>query len=171
MERIQLKDPGAELVMTVASVRPEVVERNNYYLFANGSKEMLVPQSSVEAQIERLGVSSVSDLVGKTIKFGRSTKMSRAGKPYWNLDLAEGGNGAVPPQAAPPASAGSPSASAGAAGAAPSAPKSYTDLYLKAMDFGINVAGPKYKAAGLNLSVSELVGVVATVFEAKVRES
>lgn len=89
-ERIQLRDPGAEIVLCVTSVKPETVEKNDYYLFSSPTTELLVPQSSVMGQITRLGVTQVSELVGKTIKLSRSTKMSRAGKPYWNVDLASG---------------------------------------------------------------------------------
>lgn len=152
MERIQLKDAGAELVMTVASVKPEVVERNNYYLFGNGAKEMLVPQSSVESQIERLGVKSATDLVGKTVKFGRSTKMSRANKPYWNLDLATddemkaaGLNGSGGTSATQASAGGSVGASAGAT----SPPRSHHgEIYAQSTDFIITRVIPKYKAAG-----------------------
>jgi hypothetical protein len=96
-ERIQLKDPGSELVMYVSGCKAEVVEKNDYFLFGDGKKELLVPQSSVHAQLERLGIASAQFLIGKHVRFGRSMKMSRANKPYWDIDWAKGnGSGAEP---------------------------------------------------------------------------
>lgn len=171
--RIQLKDPGSELVMKVSSVSPEVVEKNSYFLFGNGAKELLVPQSSVTGQIARLDATSVENLIGKVIKFSRSLKMSRASKPFWNLDLATPEEIAAMPQgAAAPASAAVPATgnAAGAAGAPATAKKSYTDIYVKATDFIIEKIVPKYKAAGLTLSGTDVKEMVACVFIPKSKE-
>lgn len=89
-ERIQLKEPGSELVMAVAKVTSETVENIDYFLFANGKAELLVPKTSVLSQMERLGVDSPANIAGKTIRFSRSTKLSKYGKAFWNLDLASG---------------------------------------------------------------------------------
>jgi hypothetical protein len=168
-ERVKLTEPGSELVMLVRSVRPETVERNEYFLFDDGAKEMLVPQSSVKAQLERLELDSVDGLKGKAIKFSRSTKMSRAGKPYWNVDLAspEEAKAAGAASAAVPAT-GTPAGAAGAQPAVP--PKSYTDLYIKATDFVIEKIIPKYKAAGLTLTGTDVKEMVACVFIPKSKE-
>lgn len=93
-ERIQLKEPGTHVEFFVAGVKPETIERNDYYLFINavamgGAKELLVPQSSVKAQMERLDITAVEQMIGRNVRFGRSTKMSRANKPYWDIDWAE----------------------------------------------------------------------------------
>jgi hypothetical protein len=84
-ERVKLQEPGSELVMTVSKVTPEVIDKNDYYLFTNGNKELLVPQSSVKAQIESNGMGSVEQMVGRSVRFARSMKMSRANKPYWDI--------------------------------------------------------------------------------------
>lgn len=89
-ERIQLKEPGIQFDMLVSSVKPETVERNEYYLFANGTQDMLVPQSSVKGRFERMGITSVEQMIGKWVRFGRSTKISRANKPYWDIDWVSG---------------------------------------------------------------------------------
>lgn len=168
-ERVKLTEPGSELIMVVRSVKPETVERNEYYLFDDGAKEMLVPQSSVKAQLERLELDSVDGLKGKAIKFSRSTKMSRAGKPYWNVDHAtpEEAKAANAASAAVPAT-GTP---AGAAGAQPAAPKSYTDLYKKATEFVLKDIVPLYKSAGLTVDGMLVRACTADVFDAKVKEA
>lgn len=167
-ERIQLKDPGSELVMVVKSVKPETVEKNEYFLFDSGQKELLVPQSSVNAQLTRMDVLSVNNLVGRGVKFSRSLKMSRASKPYWNVDLAtpEELKAVGSASAAVPAT-GNP---AGAAGA-PSSPKSYADIYMKATDFIIEKIVPKYRAAKLEPTANDVHAMVSTLFIPKSKES
>lgn len=168
-ERVKLTEPGSELVMLVRSVKPETVERNEYYLFDDGTKEMLVPQSSVKAQLERLELDSVDGLKGKAIKFSRSTKMSRAGKPYWNVDLAspEEAKAAKAVSAASPAT-GNP---AGAAGAAAPSQKSYTALYKQATGFVLKDIIPLYKNAGLTVDGMLVRACTADVFVAKLKEA
>lgn len=170
-ERVKLTEPGSELVMLVRSVKPETVERNEYYLFANGSKEMLVPVSAVKAQLERLEVGSVDGLIGMAVKFSRSIKMSRAQKPYWNVDLASPEEakaaGAVASAAVPaPASNG-----AAAAGATSAPVKSYSELYGKATDYILSTIVPKYDAKGLTPDAWAVRGMVADLFTAKLKES
>lgn len=87
-DRVQLKDPGSSLVITVAKVNAETVGTDDYWLFTGDGKEVLVPQSSVTRQLDRLKAAETPELTGKTIKFSRSTGLSKYGKPYWNLDLA-----------------------------------------------------------------------------------
>jgi hypothetical protein len=136
----------------------------------------LVPQSSVNSQITRLNLTAVGDMVGKGIKFSRSTKMSRASKPFWNIDLAtpeelkalsaQSTNGTSGASAAVPATG----TSAGAAGV--SAPtKSYTDIYGKATDFVLDKILPKYVAKGLAPTATDVHAMVATLFIPKSKES
>lgn len=108
-ERIQLKEPGSEFVMAVGSVHPRDIDNTEYFLFANGQKEILIPASSVERQLERLGVPAPEQLAGKTIKFSRSTKLNNFKKPYWNLDLASGAEQSAGGEMGKP-TAGTPSA-------------------------------------------------------------
>src|ERR1035437_5263298 len=87
-ERMQLKDPGSEYVMQVLNVTTETIENTEYAKFDSGEAELLVPMSSVERQLERLGVVEAGDIAGMVVKFARSTKLSKYGKPFWNLDVA-----------------------------------------------------------------------------------
>jgi hypothetical protein len=172
-ERVKLTEPGSVLVMRVRSVKPETVERNEYYLFANGTKEMLVPQSAVKAQLERMEVDSVDSLIGKDVKFSRSTKMSRAQKPYWNVDLAspeeiraamDGASAAGPPAA-------SNGAVAAGATSASGSHKSFQDIYASATKFVIEQIVPKYTTAKFEVTAGDVRGMVADLFTAKLKES
>lgn len=87
-DRIQLKEPGSSIVLSVSKIGTETVEGSDYLLFSDGHKELLVPKSSVVGQLERVGVDTYNGLVGKGVKFSRSTKLSKYGKPFWNLDPA-----------------------------------------------------------------------------------
>lgn len=88
MERIQLKEPGEELILHVLGVKPETVDRTDYWIFSGESKEVRVPASSVKGRLERMKVAIAPKLVGKTVRFARSTKTNQGGKPYWEMDLA-----------------------------------------------------------------------------------
>lgn len=166
-ERVKLTEPGSELVMLVRSVKAETVERNEYYLFDDGAKDMLVPQSSVKAQLGRLELDSVDGLIGKAVKFSRSKKMSRANKPYWDVDLASPEEAkAVTASAAVPAT-GNPASAAAAAGP----PKSYTLIYRQATEFVIKDIVPLYKNAGLTADAMLVRACTADVFSAKLKES
>lgn len=90
-ERIKLENPGDELTLTVASVSPEDIGGYSYWKISDGAKEFAIPQKSLDAQIDRAGVATAPEMVGRTIKFSRSIKLSQHKKPYWNLDLV--GNG------------------------------------------------------------------------------
>lgn len=163
-ERIQLKEPGSSREMFVAGVTPEVVERNEYYLFQNatamgGSWEMLVPQSSVKAQFERLGISSVEQMIGKSVRFGRSTKMSRANKPFWDIDWAAG-NGTIPP-ATPTVRA--PANTDGTHPPGEEKPR-LDRLYLRATRLVLDEVVPLYTKAGIGCSDTAVAAMAATLF-------
>lgn len=99
-ERVKLTDPGHEFTMAVAKVNTETIEGVEYKSFTDGTNEIIVPASTVKSQLIRLTVDTAEGLAGKTVKFGRSHKLSRYGKPYWDIDLA--------PNAQPSASNGKP---------------------------------------------------------------
>lgn len=162
-ERIQLKEPGSEFVMVVTRVAPETVEGIEYFLFTNGQKELMVPVSSVRSQLERLGADTPADIVGRTVKFSRSTKLSKYGKAFWNLDLA---SGAEAPSTSvgggsPPVSAGAPSAE--------EKPK-LAGIYLEATGFILDKIVPLYEEAEIGLSDTAVAAMVHTLFIAKSRE-
>jgi hypothetical protein len=167
-ERVKLEEPGSSLVLKVNRVTKENVQNSDYYLFSNGNKELLVPVSSVSRQLANMEITDVQVLVGRVIKLARSTKMSRYGKPFWDLSFAsdEEAKAAGSASAAVPAT-GNP---AGAAGAHPPAQKSYTDLYAKATDFIINQIVPKYRAAKLEPTATDVHAMVATLFIPKSKE-
>jgi hypothetical protein len=112
-ERVKLEQPGEEIILRIGKVTKENVQNTDYFLFTNGNKELLVPVSSVSRQLANMEITDVQTLVGKTIKLARSTKLSRYGKPFWDLSLATEAEA----KTASVASAGSPPANAGAAGA------------------------------------------------------
>jgi hypothetical protein len=167
-DRVQLKEPGSELVMAVLRAKPETVDRTDYWLFSGSHKEIMVPATSVKGRLARMNVGAAADLVGKTVKFARSTKTNLGGKPYWEMDIATeaeakaalNGNGASAGTAAP--------ASAGTAGA--SSPKSYADIYMKATDFIIEKIVPKYRAAKLEPTANDVHAMVSTLFIPKSKE-
>lgn len=141
-ERVVLQQPGTELILTVKSVTPEIIDKNEYFLFGNGSKELLVPQSSIKGRYDRLGVTSAEQLVGKTVRFARSTKISRAGKPYWDVDLSSGAEASGTPAAAAPTgvSTGSVSQPVGAESAKPK----MRDAYKSITEWVLKEVGPVY---------------------------
>lgn len=161
-ERIQLKEPGSELVMLVKQVTPQTVERNDYYLFTNGKVELLVPQSSVNNQLERLDITAVEGMTGKTVRFGRSMKMSRANKPFWDIGWA---SGAETPSAG--GDLGKPTA--GTTSAAPSAepakPK-MRDTYKDLTKWVIKEVAPLYNDTGSPDALSDetIAAITATLF-------
>lgn len=159
-ERIQLKDPGSEFVMTVAKVNSETVENSEYWLFTNGNKELLVPKTSVASQLERLDISSATGLLGVTVKFSRSSKLNKYGKPFWNLDLAteaERSGASAPsvgavPQSASPASADS------------SEKPRLDRIYIRATKLILDEAVPLYTKAGIGCTDTAVAAMVATLF-------
>lgn len=162
-ERIQLKDPGTELVMTVASVSPQTVERNDYYLFTNGKVELLVPQSSVKAQMERLDITDPAQMIGNMVRFGRSTKMSRANKPFWDIDWA-----GTDPRSGAETSAGgdqgkpTTGTSASASSAEPASSKpSMRAAYKSLTEWVIKEIVPLYDD---DIGASEIAAITATLF-------
>jgi hypothetical protein len=169
-ERMKLEEPGSELLLRVNRVTKENVQNSDYYLFSNGNKELLVPVSSVSRQLANLEIADVQTLIGKVIKLARSTKLSRYGKPFWDLALATEQEaktlGAAAPASAAVPATGNP---AGAAGA-PRAPKKYADIYVQATDFIIDKIVPKYKTAGLTLTGTDVKEMVACVFIPKSKE-
>lgn len=165
-ERVQLKEPGSELTMTVAKVSAEQVGTDDYYLFTGGGKELLVPQSSVGRQLDRLGVADVPETVGMTIKFSRSTGLNKFKKPYWNLDLASG-NGAIPPTTTPAVRA--PANTDGPPPSAEEKPK-LAGIYLEATEFVLDRIIPLYEKAEIGVSDTAAAAMVHTLFIAKSKE-
>lgn len=167
MERVKLSKPGEELVMAVLRAKMETVDRTDYWLFSGSQKEIMVPASSVKGRLDRMNVAAATALVGKIVRFARSTKTNQGGKPYWEMDLAtaeeiaKAGNGA---SAAAPAPA---SNGAVAAGATSGPVKSYSDLYGKATDYILNTIAPKYAVFDIELTAADLKDMVATLFNAK----
>lgn len=88
-ERVKLQEPGSELYLHVTKVSTETVDNVEYALFSDGKQELLVPSKSVASQLERLGVATAFEMQGMWIRFSRSTKLSKYGKPFWNLDVAD----------------------------------------------------------------------------------
>jgi hypothetical protein len=170
-ERVKLEEPGSSLVLKVNRVTKENVQNSDYYLFSNGNKELLVPVSSVSRQLANMEITDVQVLVGRVIKLARSTKMSRYGKPFWDLSFARRRSEA---KAAGSASAAVPATGnpAGAAGAHPPAQKSYTDLYVKATDFVIETRSCRsIKAAEASTpTATDVHAMVATLFIPKSKE-
>ena len=165
-ERVKLAKPGEELVMLVLRAQPETIDRTEYWIFTGVKQEIAVPASSVKGRLARMDVAAATDLVGKAVRFARSTKTNQGGKPYWEMDLATAdeakaaGNGASAAVPAP--------ASAGAAGAQSAPPKSYTDLYGKATDYILATILPKYAAAKLTVSASDVRAMVGDLFAGEV---
>ena len=95
-ERIKLSEPGTERVLTVRTVTVETIENTEYAKFDDGAVELLVPMSSVTRQLERLDAVALTDTKGMTIKFSRSEKLSKYGKPFWNLDVANASDAKAP---------------------------------------------------------------------------
>lgn len=157
-ERVKLQEPGSELVMTVSKVTPEVIDKNDYFLFANGSKEVLVPQSSTKGRFETLGITDVQQMVGKSVRFARSMKMSRANKPYWDIDWASGAeapsqnSNSVPNGAAGGRETGSVSGVPAESPAPPPEKVKLTQLYLDATDFVLGKIVPKFEEKEIGLS-------------------
>lgn len=169
-ERVKLEEPGAELILRVSKVTKETVQNSDYYLFTNGGKELLVPVSSVSRQLANMEISDVTTLVGKVIKLSRSQKLSRYGKPFWDLLLAtpeESAKAGVASAAVP----GAPSNGAVAAGATSGPHKSFQDIYASATKFVIDQIVPKYTAAKFEVTASDVRGMVADLFTAKLKES
>jgi hypothetical protein len=180
-ERVKLQEPGSELVMTVNRVTPETVDNVEYFLFTNGNKELLVPATSVKSQVERLGVSSAFGIAGSTVKFSRSTKLSKFGKPFWNLDLAEApktnGNppvsaSNVPNKDLPPLLQNQEAEDAAELQAkigTVEKPK-LTQLYLDATTFVLDRIVPKFEEKEIGLSDTAVVAAIATLFIAASKE-
>lgn len=107
LNRIKLQEPGSTLVMTIASVKPETIEAVDYWLFSDGVNELPVPVSSMASRLVNLQVESVNDLVGSTIKFGRSVKLNKFKRPFWDAEFTEPETGepmeetGAPPKAQP----------------------------------------------------------------------
>lgn len=164
MERVKLSKPGEELVMVVRGAKPETVDRTEYWLFSGGRQEVMVPASSVKTRLERMNVASATALVGKTVRFARSTKTNQGGKPYWEMDLAteaesKAGVNGEPATTLAPATAGA------------SPVKSYTDIYGKATDYILTTIVAKYKTAKLEPTAADVRAMVGDLFTAKLRET
>jgi hypothetical protein len=89
MAILKLAEPGSSLTMEVADVEVVSGDFGKQVMFENDSGDVLyVPESSVTRQLDRVGVAEIEDLRGRAVHFSRSTTMSKAGKPFWNLDKA-----------------------------------------------------------------------------------
>jgi hypothetical protein len=89
MSILKLTEPGSTLTMEVASVEVVKGDFGEQVKFTDrGGDALFVPESSVTRQLDRVGVAEIEELNGKAIHFSRSTTMSKAGKPFWNLDKA-----------------------------------------------------------------------------------
>lgn len=161
-DRIQLKEPGSELVMTVRTVKPETVEKNDYYLFSNGAKELLVPQSTVKGRLDHLEIASVDEMIGESVRFARSMKMSRANKPFWDLDWAPSGaeNGSAGGDSGKPTTG----TSASAPSAEPPAKRpTIREAYKQLTEWVISDIAPLYhNDASFDASVA--ASITATLF-------
>jgi hypothetical protein len=164
-ERVKLEEPGSSLVIKINRVTKENVQNADYYLFSNGNKEILVPVNSVSRQLANMEITDVQVLIGRVMKLSRSTKLSRYGKPFWDLAPASDEEAKAVSAAIP--ATGNPAGAAGAA--APS--KSYTQLYKAATEFVLKDIVPLYKVAGLPVDAMVVKECVATVFIAKTKES
>lgn len=87
LQRVKLENPGEELILRIVSVEAEDIGGYPYWLITDGEKELAIAQKTLAGQIDRVGVATAPEMVGKTVKFSRSVKVNTHGKPYWNLDL------------------------------------------------------------------------------------
>lgn len=146
--------------MAVSQVTTEQVEGVDYKLFSDGKSEILIPASTVKSQLTRLTVDAAEGLVGKTVKFGRSHKLSRYGKPYWDIDLAAGAQPS-------PASNGKPPVSETENTEKPRLDR----LYIRATRLVIDEVIPLYTKAGIGCSDTAVAAMAATIFIAATKEN
>jgi hypothetical protein len=102
MTILKLKEAGDEAVLAIAAVEVVKGDYGEQVKFTTASGDVLfVPSSSVERQLDRVGVAEIADLAGLNVHFSRAA--SKPGKaPYWNLDRAREGDPAPKTNGAPP---------------------------------------------------------------------
>ncbi len=89
MSIIKLQDAGAEATLKIVAC--EAVEGTygmQVKFDADNGDTLYVPQSSVDRQMDRIGVPEYADIVGQTIHFFRAPNSKPGGKPFWNIDRA-----------------------------------------------------------------------------------
>lgn len=116
-ERIKLQNSGDNCTMTITGVKAESIQNTDYWLFSDATRELVMPQSSMASRLESLGVKTAHDLIGSTIRFSRSTKLSKYGKPFWDCEYAS------PSEVSPKASVRLPSPVPGEAPSTAAAPR------------------------------------------------
>lgn len=86
-EHIKLRDPGSSHTLRVQSVSVNKAGKWPDYDFTDGNVTVSVPQKAADRQFERLGISSVVELVGANLCVSRTEKTGDNGKPFWDLAI------------------------------------------------------------------------------------
>ncbi len=86
---LRLKEPGDTATLTITGCELVQGEYGPQIKFdADNGDTIYVPQSSVDRQVDRMGVGDYADCVGKTLTFFRAPNHKPGGKPWWNIDQA-----------------------------------------------------------------------------------
>jgi hypothetical protein len=93
MPILKLTEPGDAVFLTIESASRVEGEHPQIQFEGDNGDSLIVPLSSVDRQLDRLNVEGWRSLIGKKVKFSRSANKIAGRNPYWNLDLAEKGNG------------------------------------------------------------------------------
>ena len=88
---INLREPGSTHTLRVQSVSINKSGKWPDYEFTDGTNTVQVPQKAADRQLERLNVKSALELVGANLCISRTEKVGDNGKPFWDLQLVNGG--------------------------------------------------------------------------------
>ncbi len=107
MSILKLKEAGDTAVLNITACEAVEGDYGTQIKFeADNGDTLYVPQSSVDRQMDRIGVPDYADCVGKQLRFFRAPNNKPGGKPFWNIDQARSGdtpstNGKSPVSAGP----------------------------------------------------------------------
>ncbi len=109
MTILRMKEAGENAVLAIASATIEQGQYGEQVKFVTATGDILyAPSSSVQRQLDRIGVAEVEDIAGTIIFVERAPNHSKPGAaPYWNFSRATEGdvvktNGHAPKMTAAP---------------------------------------------------------------------
>ncbi len=86
---LKLKEAGDTATLVITACEKVEGEYGMQVKFdADNGDVIYVPQSSVDRQMDRMGVADYASCVGKTLTFFRAPNHKPGGKPFWNIDKA-----------------------------------------------------------------------------------